>query len=219
MRYKVIGSGLALLFMLAGCGEPTQQLEDLPWQVTVSPEGNSQVFHLQTGKTTLKEAIERFHSFPELAVFSHESGKRHLEAYFGKLTLGVFEAKLLLELQADDATLTNLQQASSKREGMASGQWKFEVAEASLPVVNNVVVRKVVYMPAIDYAPDIVTARFGAPAEKIASAQKGVEYWFYPQKGLAMLLNSAGGDLFYYTDAQHYAALKQELLESKPTHD
>ena len=78
-----VALAVTAVFMLAGCGEPTQQLEDLPWQVTVSPEGNSQVFHLQTGKTTLKEAIERFHSFPELAVFSHESGKRHLEAYFG----------------------------------------------------------------------------------------------------------------------------------------
>jgi hypothetical protein len=219
MKHLIVASLLALTLGMAGCDQSPQHPEDLPWQVTTSADGNPQVFHLDIGKATLKDVIERFHSFPEMAVFSHESGKRTLEAYFGTLQIGLFDAKIIAELQADDATLTKLQNNAPKREGMASGQWKFTLAEADVKEVDSLLLHKLVYMPMIDYDADIVTARFGAPAERLPSSKAGVEYWFYPQKGLAILMNSDGSDILYYTAASNFAAMKQALLEAKPQND
>jgi hypothetical protein len=215
MKYILTTSLFALTLGMSGCDQSVQHPDDLPWQITASPEGNPQVFHLEVGKSTLKDVIEHFHSFPEMAVFAHESGKRTLEAYFGTLRVGLFEAKIIAELQADDATLTKFQNDATKREGMASGQWKFTLSEADVKVADSLLLKKLVYMPAVNYDPDIVTARFGLPAERLPSSRKEVEFWLYPQKGLAILLNSDGSDILYYTDPKDYPALKQDLLEAK----
>jgi len=216
MKQALIGSLLALTLGMAGCDQVAVTPDDLPWQITTTPAGNPRVFRLEMGKATLKDVIERLHSFPELAVFSHESGKRKLEAYFGTQRMGLFDAKIIAELQADATTLDKLQNGGGKREGMASGQWKFPVAEKDMPSVNALLVERLVYMPAINYEPDIVTARFGAPDERLPSAKAGIEYWFYPQKGLAILMSNESGEILYYTAPQSFAALKQELLEAKP---
>ena len=219
MKHIVTSCLLALTLGMAGCDSSPQHPEDLPWQVTLSPEGNPQVFHLDIGKATLKDVIERFHSFPEMAVFAHESGKRTLEAYFGTQRVGLFEAKIIAELQANPALLNTFQTNNAKREGMASGLWKYTLSEADMKVANGLRVQRFVYWPVINYDADIVVARFGEPAERLPSNQEGIDYWFYPSKGLAILINADGKDIFYYTGQQDYAAMKQGLLEAKPQND
>ncbi len=216
MKQILTGSLLALMLAITGCEQAAQHPEDLPWQTRMTPEGTVQAFHLEIGKSTLKQMIEQFHSFPELAVFAHESGKRTLEAYFSKQRLGVFEAKLVAELKADDAMLTRFETEYKKREGMASGMWKYELSEDNVKVANELSVRKLVYMPTINYDQETVRARFGEPAERLPSQQEGVSLWLYPQKGLILQMNDDGGEVLYYTGQQDYTALKQELLETKP---
>ena len=219
MKYRLLCGLLALGVSLSGCDKVPQHPDDLPWQIVLTPQGDPQVFHLEVGKSTLKQAIEHFRSFPELAVFAHESGKHTLEAYFGKQKIGLFDAKIVLELQADDALLTKFQQNATKREGMASGMWKHTVAENDVTVANGLAVRKLVYLPVVDYAPDIANARFGIPAERLPSQQSTVEFWCYPDKGIILALDSDGADIFYYTTQANYPALKKELLEAKPQND
>jgi hypothetical protein len=217
MRHVLGSSLLALAVTLAGCGQEGGKPDDLPWQITLDAAGNPQVFHLEIGKSTLKEVIEHLHNFPEMAVFSYENGKRTLEAYFGTQRMGLFEAKIIAELQADDATLTRFQQNASKREGMASGQWKYTLGEKDVQAADSLAVRKLVYMPAVNYEPDIALARFGQPAERLPSAAKsGVEFWTYPDKGLIILMNNDGGEILYYVTREVFPQLKQELLEAKP---
>lgn len=217
MRHVLGSSLLALAVTLAGCGQEGGKPDDLPWQITLDAAGNPQVFHLEIGKSTLKEVIEHLHNFPEMAVFSYENGKRTLEAYFGTQRMGLFEAKIIAELQADDATLTRFQQNASKREGMASGQWKYTLGEKDVQAADSLAVRKLVYMPAVNYEPDIALARFGQPAERLPSAAKsGVEFWTYLDKGLIILMNNDGGEILYYVTREVFPQLKQELLEAKP---
>lgn len=216
MKHILMGGLFTIALAMTGCDQSPQHPEDLPWQITVTPEGNPQVFHLEIGKSTLKDVIEHFHNFPEMAVFAHESGKRTLEAYFGTQRVGLFDAKIIAEMQTDDAMLDKFQTEASKREGMASGQWKYKLSDASLKVANELLVRKLVYMPSINYDPEIVTARFGEPAERLPSTKAGVAFWFYPSKGLVILMNDDGSEILYYTGSNNYPALKQELLEAKP---
>lgn len=219
MKHLIATSLLALTLGVAGCDSPSQQPDNLPWQVTNTAEGNTQVFQLDIGKATLKDVIKRLQSFPEMAVFAHESGKRTLEAYFGTQRIGLFEAKIIAELQATPAQLDSFQTNTTKREGMASGQWKHTLAEADVKIANDLRVQRLIYMPVINYEPEIVLARFGEPEERAASLQAGIDYWFYPSKGLAILMNTDGKEILYYAGQQDYAAMKQELLEAKPHND
>jgi hypothetical protein len=216
----LLSSLLALTLGMSGCdSSPNQKPEDLPWQVITTAEGNTQVFHLDVGKVTLKDVIERFHSFPEMAVFAHESGKRDVEAYFSTMRIGLFEAKIVAELDATPAMLDSFQTNNTKREGMASGQWKYTLSEADMKIADGLRVKRLIYMPMINYDLDIVVARFGEPEERVASQQAGTEYWFYPSKGLAIAMNTNDNEILYYTAKADFAALKQALLEAKPTND
>lgn len=207
---------LGLLAAVQGCDQAAQTPTDLPWQITTSAAGNPQVFHVEVGVTTLKGLSQHLRSFPELAVFAHESGKRSLEAYFGTQRLGVFEAKLIAELQADSQLLDSFQQNATERAGMASGMWKHTLAEADISKTNDLVINKLIYLPSIDYEPDIITARFGEPSQRLPTQQAGTELWLYPAKGLVIMYSSKGSEIFYYTTPALYPALQQELLEAKP---
>lgn len=215
---QIATSGLlTLCLVLAGCGEPVApNADDLPWHISTAPSGNSVVFQLELGVATLKDAINRLRSFPEMAVFAHENGKRKLEAYFGTQRLGLFEGKFIVELQADNAQLDAFQGGATKREGMASGFWKYTLAEEHVTMANALPIRQLVYIPMINYEPEIVQQRFGTPSERSPTGKTGVEYWFYPDKGLAILMNADGGEILYYVPKAGFTALRQALLESKP---
>ncbi len=219
MKHPILCGLLVAALSLSACDGTPQHPDNLPWQIHITEQGNPQVFHLNLGQTTLKQTIEQFHSFPELALFAHESGKRSLEAYFGKLRLGVFEAKIIAELPADAPLLDQLQKNASKKEGMASGMWKYTIAESDYTVLNALPVKKLVYMPVANYTPDIIQQRFGYPPERLASKQAQVDYWCYADKSLIIAVDKEEGAVFYYTTQANYPALKQELLEAKPQND
>lgn len=217
MRYKLTTCLLAGLLSLAGCGKSEHNPADLPWNTSLTPEGYVQAFQLQVGKSTLRDAINLFQSFPETAVFSGENKPRTLEAYFGKRRVGLFEAKIILELQASEKQLVRFEADHIERDGTASGLWKYTLSEDHVRIANDLPIAKLVYLPTIDYDPETISARFGEPQEKLPSKQEGVSYWMYPDKGLALLLNNDGGEILYFTPQANYAALKQELLEATPT--
>ena len=86
-----------LALALVGCGKQGQQVVDnLPWQVATTAQGHTHVFNVDVGKTTLRELIERLHSFPETAVFMDADKHLLLEAYFGKQSLGFLRRGWLL---------------------------------------------------------------------------------------------------------------------------
>ena len=62
-----------------------QRRTDLPWQITVSPDGGSQVFGLALGSATLADAMAKFGGLEGLAVFEPKTGPMSLEAYFGNV--------------------------------------------------------------------------------------------------------------------------------------
>lgn len=219
MKHILTGAILALILTLTGCEKAIQTPEDLPWNAALTPEGNVEVFQIEVGKSTLREMIKQFQSFPEIAVFTSETGKRTLEAYFGKRRLGVFEARIVAELQASADMKARFEAEHAEREGMASGLWKHTLSEANVKIANDLPVTKLVYMPTVNYDDATAIARFGEPAERLPARKEGVAYWFYPDKGLAIMMNSDGSDILYYTPKNNYATMKQDLLEAKPVND
>ncbi len=216
-RFGLWAGGILLLvvvaFFVLGGGATTQQKQpdNLPWQITLSPEGNVEVFHLAIGEVTLREMIEHLHHFPEIALFTGDHQAPRLEAYFGKRRLGIFEARLIAEIEADEATLQEYVDTSTGREAQASGAWKYTLSEAAVKQINTQKVRYLVYMPVADYKADIVGKQFGEPSEKL-TIDEMAEYWFYPEKGLVILLSKEGKDILYYSSTGSFAALRERLI-------
>lgn len=215
-RFGLWAGGILLLlvsafFVLSGGEAEQKQPDNLPWKTTLSAEGHVEVFHLSIGRVTLREMIERFQHFPEIALFTSDNQAPRLEAYFGKRRLGIFDARLIAEIEASEAQLQGYIDTSTDREPQASGSWKYTLSEAAVKQINEQKVRYLVYMPVADYKMDIVGKQFGEPSDKFV-INETAEYWFYPQKGLVILLDKEGKDVLHYSATGSFAALRERLI-------
>lgn len=205
--------GFCALLLLSACGKSDPQaVDNLPWDISKTEQGTTRVFHVELGKTTLRQAIELWHSFPELAVMQSRTNEFSLEAYFGKQRLGLFEAKLVAELVADQATLEKFSTEHIKREPQASGAWRLSVSESNVKRANDFLIKYLIYIPVVNYEPEVLRARFGEGAE-IVKLTETVDAWFYADQHLAMLIDAKGGDMFYYSSLQDFPQLKEKILK------
>jgi|GEM_PF-549724 len=190
-------------------------MQNLPWQAQLQADGSVAVFGLCIGEMNLREVSETLRAYPELAVFAdgqagHEA---RLEGYFGKLQLGLFEARVIAELKADPDWLQQLVSQSHERKAQPSGNWRYTLREQDITHSSDLGVRYLIYLPVVDYQPEVVRERFGEPAS-IQAAAGGVDdkaFWFYPDRGLAIEMNAAGKDVLYYSSRQEWPALTARL--------
>lgn len=127
------------------------------------------MFGVTLGQTTARTLIERLKTFPRIALFVSADGRRSLEAYFGSVALGMFDARL-------DAV---------GRKPMHSGAYRLALTEADTLAAFELPTAELSYAPGVRYADDLVLRSFGEPAQRV-SLGGGRLYWLYPARGLAM---------------------------------
>ncbi len=195
-----------------GSRQPARQVHvaDLPWQTTIDAEGNLTVFGVTLGRTTLRQLMDRWHAEPELGLFEGPQGERRLEAYFGKRRLGVFDAYIVTRLGAGPERLAQFRAGAVGRKAQASGDYRFELSEADQRQALDLPIIELSYVPTVDYAPEVVRRRFGAPAE-VRPLAEGRELWLYPDRALAMVLDPKGRDILHYVAPDRFAALRARL--------
>lgn len=205
----IVALGVASIFWFNE-GQQQPDPKNLPWQAEMTEEGKVKVFHMTLGDITSRQMMEQFQSFPEIALFEPKGGDAILEAYFGKKRVGLFEAKLVAELQANDETLQRFKANHIERDAQPSGKWKYSLSEPDVKESNSFLVKNLIYIPVADYEQDILLARFGKPAEMLKTKEEA-QYWVYPNKGLIILENPDGGEIFYYTTKANFETLKLRL--------
>jgi hypothetical protein len=174
-----------------------QRRTDLPWQITVSPDGGSQVFGLALGSATLADAMAKFGGLEGLAVFEPTTGPMSLEAYFGNVQHGPLKAKVIVALEASDDELLAIRERSRRREGSPSGDWKYRMDDAPGDHATRRI-RVLTYLPGTrGLDTGFFRARFGEPAATLQETEHAVS-WFYPLLGLSVLIDDNGGEVLEY---------------------
>ncbi len=206
--------GLLLAYMVQETGKRVS-VEDLPWKVEALADGRSRVFGVILGQSTLREVIEHFGTLPEVGLFVAPNGDMSLEAYFGRLRLGLFEAKVIAMPAVDEASLRRYAGAKVSDSPMPSGARKLELTEAHLKEVYALTVAELTYVPAVQYETDVVTQRFGEPAEQLVVDDTRT-YWLYPDMGLAMMIDSDGKEVLQYVAPRDFPGLRERVLAEVP---
>lgn len=177
---------------------------DLPWQIEVHPDGSVHVFDLDIGHSTLRDAIVKFGEPEGAAVFQHDDGQLDLEVYFGKVHFGPLVARVVTKLEASADEKRRLAESAKKRESSPTGDWKFPLHSET---IARLVDRQVI---AISYVPGtrgldrkFFLARFGQPAAWLTESEQA-ESWFYPAKGLSILIDRKGPEVLEYTRPQDF---------------
>ncbi len=208
----VILLGAIAWIWLQGGEEKTMVVSDLPWQIEVFPDGSSEVFSVHLGKTSLDEMSRHLDKAPEMALFVGVDGPTDLEAWYGKTRVGVFDAKVVAHVAASQQQLVAFEQNAGDPEPMPSGSWRRNIGERDYPEVIMLPIDRITYIPSVHYETDIAEKRFGKPAEIISEDEQS-DYWFYPEKGLVLMMNQEGKEVLQYVRPDHFDVLRQGILD------
>lgn len=190
----------------------TVTLTDMPWQIEIGPEGNSRVFGIELGKTTLNDLRASWKQFfPEIGLFSDREQQQRLEAYLGNRRLGRFDAKVILGLEtsAEQLKLFSADQINFKP--MRSGDYKQEITEKHQLEAYQLPIQSITYLPKVKYDATLLDRYFSTPSEKITLGDSEAAFWLYPDKGLAVLLDPKGKEVFHYVNPERFSDLLKHL--------
>ncbi len=181
----------------------------LPWQVTTTGNGATHVLGVDIGEITFKELMFKLKLLAEPALFETPEGVLSLEANFGKKKFGVLEARLIAEMEADQSIFQAMKDDNTGRDSTPSNHWKYSLSVKITKVANDLRVWRLVYLPIADF--ELKQMKFfGEPQEKI-KVNDNAQYWLYPEKGMALLWDKEGKEIFYYAAPKDFARLKKSL--------
>jgi len=180
----------------------------LPWQIDILPGGDTRVFGITPGRTTLGEAIEQLGDDMDLAIIAapHETGT--LEAYYSHHSFGPITGKLILVMDIAPDILAALRERADQDRGTR----RYHLDPDDLPVAHRAPVRVINFMPSFNLDEEIAQDRFGTPAEVIQT-HAGQKHLLYPNKGLDLILSTDGKEVLQYLSPGEFRAYRAQLQE------
>ncbi|MCX4188292.1 lytic murein transglycosylase [Methylophaga sp. OBS4] len=200
LRNFIIGLVLVLIGIAALLLVPSPQPPaSKPWEVTLMPDGNSKVLGIHLGQTRYGEAQTALGIFGETAIFTDSDNRASVEAYFDSINLGGLSAKLVLNLAVSEQQLASMLSRATAGKLQPSGARQHELHERDRIALLQAPVKAITYIPSVRLDKEMLTARFGEPAEIKTSAEiSATETWFYPDIGLQVELNPEQKTILLY---------------------
>ncbi len=215
-----LGSLVVTVLVFAGWwagvdAEPPVREHMMPWQVEVDAQGVSTVFGIRLRETTLAEAVKKFGREGELALFSRNVASDRLEAYFHNVELGPVIAKVVVNLSADKEEFTGMRARSVKQDSTPSGVYRYTLSQEDTGLALQRTIDAITYIPSyLRLDEEMVRSKFGDPQEVLRVDDKQVR-WFYPQRGLAVLIDTKGKEIFQYVPVEEFGTLKKRLDDAQ----
>ena len=192
--------------------ENNSPVTGLPWQIDQLANGDTRVFGITLGRTTLGEAIEQLGNDLDLGIIAAPDEDGTLEAYFSHFVSGPITGKLLLIM---DVTPTALS-AMRKRAFQDRGTRRHRLHPEDLPAAYQSPVRAINFIPSYNLDADIAHARFGTPAE-IIQVNEQQQHLLYPDKGLDVILSTDGREVLQYMSPGEFSAHRDRINEGEST--
>ena len=199
-----------LMLFTGGEQHSDEPLTGLPWQIDILPNGDTRVFGIIPGRTTLGEAIELLGNDLKLAIIAAPDETGTLEAYYSHHSAGPITGKLILVLDIARDMLS----AMRERGYQEGGTRRYRLHPDDLPLANQAPVRVINFIPGYDLDEEIVLARFGAPAG-IIQVRAEQKHLLYPDKGLDLILNADGKEVLQYLPPGDFVAHRAQLHQSQ----
>ncbi|MBT9496733.1 MAG: hypothetical protein IV103_05530 [Zoogloea sp.] len=190
----------------------------MPWQIETLPSGESRVFDLTLGRSTLADAKARYGTEMQLALVAEPDEDGNVEGYYESATAGFVAGKLIVTAELPKDVIEGMRERAPKTEYMQSTTRKAKLADADLAAALAAPIRGMAFIPSAQLDEAIVLERFGQPTERIR-VNDHVEHLLYPAKGLDLVLDSKGKELLQYVAPARFEALQAPLkaqAQAKP---
>ena len=90
------------------------------WQISPDGQGGSTVFGLQPGVSTLGDVRQKLGNEIEVAIIAEPNELGSLEAYYAQIPLGFVLAKMVITVDAQDASISAMRERALKAKHMES---------------------------------------------------------------------------------------------------
>ena len=207
-------AALVIGIMIPGGDEkPTQTF---PWQISHTADGDTQVFGLTLGQSTLHQAEQVFQSKSELSLFEPVAGKgqRVVEAYFDKVNLGGLSAKVVLVMALTPEQLQTMFERGARISTLGDGSRKVTLHTQDVAHVRDTPIYSITYLPRIRLENALLEKRFGKPEQVIAEKETNTSHWLYPKWGLDIALDENNNAVLQYVAPAQFKQLIKPLGQS-----
>ncbi len=198
-----------VIALLTACEPRERDTKNLPWKTSVTESGATEVFGLAVGEMTLKELSIRLKKIADTALFETPKGELSIESYFGKTTIGLLEGRIIADLDASDEFLKTERKHVKDRDSTPNNNWKYQLSTEGAAEIVNMKVWRFVYIPVAEYEEKQI--KFFGEAKETIKVTKTAQYRLFPDKGIALLWDTDGGEIFYYVAPKDFARLKASL--------
>ena len=219
---RKIGFGLLLITLVALAvailspgGRTVDPNPKLPWLIEVDARGDSHVFGLTLGESTLADAREVFQEQGKLNLFVSPQGEYAIEAYFQRLYLSGLRADLVLALDVEQQTAAEIFDRGLRISKLGSGAKKVDMTRPDQNMLAEARISLITYLPASDLDEEILSRHFGEPQQKIGEKKSGIIHWLYAEKGLDIGVNPEGKEVFQYVRPSAFEELVKPLGDQK----
>ncbi|MGB4467665.1 MAG: hypothetical protein WBI41_06420 [Azovibrio sp.] len=212
MKTALLVIGLVLLALILpfflpspasdGKGDPDS---NLPWQIQLDDQGNSRVFGLTPGRSTLAQVRQRLGNDMDIAIVAGPGEVGDLEAYYTQVPLGFVLARLILTADLSPDAITAMRERALKAERMESSTRKITLHPDDLAAVENTPIRAFSLIPNVNLDEATIIQRFGQPVERIAVGAN-LTHFLYPHLGLDVVLDRKGKELLQYVAPRDFEA-------------
>jgi hypothetical protein len=186
--------------------ENDRPVTGLPWQIDHLPNGDTRVFGVTPGVTTLGQAMELFGNELELAIIAAPDEAGTLEAYYSHYSAGPITGSLILVMEVAPDQLAGMRGRGTH----AGGSRRYLLDPDDLPLAFRAPVRAITFSPTFSIDEEVAQARFGTPDEVIrVNAQQ--KHLLYPDSGLDLVLDAEGREMLQYLAPRDFAAYRARL--------
>lgn len=187
----------------------------LPWQIEPTAKGSIRVFGLTLGESTLQNAEDVFHGGAKVSLFVSPDGHYKVEAYFEKVILGGFSARLVMVMALNQEQLAAMFQRGARLSNLGDGRKKVTLASNDQQTVFVTPIESIAYLTPARLDDDVLLKRFGEPAQRIRETETNTTHWLYPDLGLDVALNGEGRAVLQYVSPQQFSVLLAPLLKGE----
>jgi len=221
MKNKVFLSVLlgGLLLVLIGIMLPAPDSDRgqfLPWQIEHTADGATRVFGITLGETTLDEAERQLQGAATISLFATPDGHYRVEAYFDKVVLGGFSAKMVMVMQLTQDEAAAMYSRGARISTLGSGTNKVTLASEDVRRVYATPITSLAYLTRATLDDELLVKRFGEPSARVTELETDTVHWLYPELGLDIALSGKGKAVLQYVLLKDFEALVKPLREMKP---
>ncbi|WP_019894953.1 hypothetical protein [Hydrogenovibrio halophilus] len=197
--WVLIGATTATLMFVVFPPERTQTPPQLlPWNATYNEQGRLQALGLSVGQDTTQQAIDLYGHDYEVRLFSKkdEDGKT-AEVFFPSIHISSIHGAIALRLKVPQDELNRFYSEGIQTTVTKLGNREVTPHNEAIEALKKAPIQSVTLVPRKSLTERAIKMRFGEP-ERTQVQSDGVPHWFYPEKGLEIILNNEGPDALQY---------------------